>query len=342
MDVASAARSPFPYVHGSADTVGNQLMAIGYIIKAMALPKGARILEFGPGWGNTTIALAKMGYDVTAIDIERNFVELIAERARMEDLDRLKVVVGDFFNIETIEESFDAILFFECFHHCANHLRLIRSFDRALKPGGIVCFGAEPIVDEFPIPWGLRMDGQSLWAIRRNGWMELGFNSRYFERTMNRYGWTLQNHQGLDSPWSKAIIARRANERPEAWDYGPRGLRFTVGRLHDSRLSADGRQGFLMFGPYTTRPSGNYVASVSFDERAQRKGKLQIDICCSNGSEMLAKNTVDLASSRSPIRLPFILTRTVQDLEIRVQCDESTAVTLDGAELALNEAMHVN
>lgn len=46
-------------------------MAIGFIIKNLQLPPNARILEFGPGWGNLTIALAKMGFQVTAIDIEK-------------------------------------------------------------------------------------------------------------------------------------------------------------------------------------------------------------------------------------------------------------------------------
>lgn len=72
-DVQAASISPFPYCHGSCETVGNQLMAIGFVIKTLSLPKGAKILEFGPGWGNTTIALEKMGFDVTAVDIEKNF-----------------------------------------------------------------------------------------------------------------------------------------------------------------------------------------------------------------------------------------------------------------------------
>src|ERR1700689_2600053 len=218
-DVATAARNPFPYIHGSWSTVGNQLIAVGFIIKAMALPKGSRILEFGPGWGNTTLALAKMGYDVTAVDIELNFVDLIKERARMEDIQNLHVSVGDFSTIETVSERYDAILFFECFHHCSDHLRLMEALDRALKPGGIVCFAAEPIIPEFPIPWGLRMDGQSLWAIRKNGWLELGFNLKYFEDTMRKKGWWLERHVGHDSPWATALVARRLSETRESWGY---------------------------------------------------------------------------------------------------------------------------
>lgn len=187
MDVQAMAKSPFPRVHGSSSTVGDQLMGIGFLIKTLRLPKGARILAFGPGWGTTARALAKVGHDVLAIDVGQNFVDLIQERARMERIDTLEARQDDFFDIESQPEaSFDAVLFFECFHHCDDHLRLMDGFDRVLKPGGIVCLAAEPINDQFPLPWGLRMDGQSLWAIRRNGWLELGFRLDYFRAAMAR------------------------------------------------------------------------------------------------------------------------------------------------------------
>ena len=150
-DVLDASISPFPYCHGSCDTVGNQLMAIGFVIKALALSKGAKILEFGPGWGNTTIALAKMGFDVTAVDIEKNFCDLITERAALEKIN-INVIHTDFNYIKSVDTQFDAILFFECFHHADNHLELIAEFDRILKPGGRICFGAEPITPDFPLP----------------------------------------------------------------------------------------------------------------------------------------------------------------------------------------------
>jgi len=334
-DVASAARAPFPYMHGSYGTVGDQLIAIGFLIKAMALPKGARILEFGPGWGNTTLALAKMGYQVTAIDIEPNFVALIEERARMERIEGLEVLLGDFSVIEDLRESYDAILFFECFHHCSDHLRLIAAFDKALKPGGIVCFAAEPIVPEFPIPWGLRMDGQSLWAIRRNGWLELGFNKTYFEETMRRHGWWLEQHRGQDSPLAKAFIARRASELCESWHFGRPGLRSLVGRKIGTQVATDGRAGYLMYGPYVPRPSGKYVAQVKVDSRATTRGWLRVEVVADAGQRELASDRVDMKPGLTAIDLPFVLDTAWPDLEIRAYCECETLVTLEGASLAL-------
>src|SRR3954451_12501532 len=187
-DVETAADVPFPYMTQSATTVGNHLIAVGHVVRTLALPPGSRVLEFGPGWGNTTLALARMGQHVTAVDIEPNFVKLVQTRAARTHA-QIEVLHGDFSAVDTFEQTFDAVLFFECFHHCADHLGLLAALDRVVAPGGQVMFAAEPITNDIPYPWGLRLDGESLWAIRRNGWFELGFHEDYFVRTLERFGW---------------------------------------------------------------------------------------------------------------------------------------------------------
>jgi len=68
-----------------------------------------------------------------------------------------------------------------------------------LNPGGLVAFCAEPIVGDgtpwLPYPWGLRLDGLSLLAIRRWGWMEVGFCESYFKKLLRSLGWTIAYHQ---------------------------------------------------------------------------------------------------------------------------------------------------
>lgn len=210
-DVANAAAQPFPYLTRSPSTVGNHLIAIGHVIRTLDLPAGSRVLEFGPGWGNTTIALARMGYKVTAIDIEQNFVDLIKERARRKNL-AVDVRQGDFACARQLDSQYDAVLFFECFHHCADHRGMIAGLDRIVAPGGRVIFAAEPIYEEFPIPWGLRLDGESLWAIRKHGWLELGFKESYFTAAMKGHGWRLAKSVCTETPWGTVFTARRIVE----------------------------------------------------------------------------------------------------------------------------------
>jgi hypothetical protein len=82
----------------------------------------------------------------------------------------------------------------------------------SVKPGGHVYFAAEPITADFPLPWGLRMDGESLWAIRGNGWMELGFNENYFREVLARTGWTAEKLLYPDLAWAAVWKARRLED----------------------------------------------------------------------------------------------------------------------------------
>jgi 2-polyprenyl-3-methyl-5-hydroxy-6-metoxy-1,4-benzoquinol methylase len=211
IDVLAAADSPFPFYTQSSETVGNQLMSIGHLIKTLALKPGSSILEFGAGWGNATVWLARMGYQVTAVDVEKNFLQLINERAQRKHI-QLQTIHGDFSIINEIGRKFDAVLFFESFHHCSNHQSLIAGLDEAIAPGGKAVFAAEPITDDFPLPWGLRLDGESLWAIRKNGWLELGFKETYFRGLLGRHGWLLSKRVCPGTPWGEIFVATRLSE----------------------------------------------------------------------------------------------------------------------------------
>jgi SAM-dependent methyltransferase len=200
--------APFPYSTGNSVTVGNQLMAIGHVIRTLDLPAKSRVLEFGAGWGNTTLALAQMGHDVTVVDISQEFVDLIQARTSRVHAP-VQTVVGDFSAVLEVEGAFDAVLFFESFHHCTDHLDLLAGLDRIVSRGGRVLFAAEPIEEEYYAPWGLRLDGESLWAIRRNGWFELGFRTSYFLEALRRSGWSAQRADCPELPSGKIFVARR-------------------------------------------------------------------------------------------------------------------------------------
>lgn len=215
-DVESAVRIPFPYSTQSPATVGDQLLAQGFLIRTMNLPTGARIVEFGPGWGNLTIQLAQMGYKVTAVDIEPNFTDLIARRAQALGLD-ITIAQQEMLEFEPAE-LYDAAIFFESFHHCTDHLRMLERLHDMLHLDGQVFFSAEPI-GEFALPWGfVRTDGLTLWSIRHQGWFELGFDTSYFLRTLLRLGWTPRHHTNGLSHYTSAFAARKSHRRYDMAD----------------------------------------------------------------------------------------------------------------------------
>ncbi|MDP9320274.1 MAG: class I SAM-dependent methyltransferase [Chloroflexota bacterium] len=208
-DLAEGVRSPFPYRTRTPEVVGDQLILLGFLLKAVPMPPPARILEFGPGWGNTTQALLQTGYDVTAAEIDPAFIELIAQRCALHP-DRLTLERADMLEF-TSTQRFDVILFFESFHHCQDHRRLLRQLHDLLAEGGVILFVAEPIVD-LPYPWGLRLDGQSLWAMRQLGWLELGFDRSYFMQALRDTGWVGERlHSRAISSLTDVVVARAAN-----------------------------------------------------------------------------------------------------------------------------------
>jgi 2-polyprenyl-3-methyl-5-hydroxy-6-metoxy-1,4-benzoquinol methylase len=207
----SHVRTPFPYSTFSSQTVGSQLVMQGLVIKSLSLPLHSRILEFGPGWGNLTLHLARMGHHVTAVDILPDFVELIRRRARQLDI-QVDLVCQDMLAFQS-DQPYDAVVFFESFHHCADHLQLLRQLQAMVVDDGVVIFGFEPIT-ETPdpwgnYPWGIRLDGMSVWSARKFGWLELGYTDGYFLEALRRTGWRGEIRRSHDLEYGTVVIARK-------------------------------------------------------------------------------------------------------------------------------------
>lgn len=123
---------PFSDIHCSIN-----LAAIGTLI-ALLPPLPARILDMGCGGGWTSIFFAKYGYEVVGQDIAEDMADLAREnQARQNVGDNLSFVVSDFESVG-IDNSFDAVVFFDCLHHAEDERAAIASAYRALKPGGLL------------------------------------------------------------------------------------------------------------------------------------------------------------------------------------------------------------
>lgn len=183
----------FPYDTGSGAFVGEQLLKQGFAIRNMGLPRGARIVEFGAGWGNLTVQLALMGYRMTAVELNPPSIALMRHRASLhaKTIDFARSDMLEF--AETTGETFDAALFMASFHHCPDPQRLVAALGRILPPHGRIVFAEEPIAPArhpaLPFPWGLRLEAPSLYFVRRHGWLELGFQAGYFRNMLSRHGW---------------------------------------------------------------------------------------------------------------------------------------------------------
>jgi len=208
-DHSAAVVRPFPFFTGSPVTAGNHLAAIGHLIRTAGAGESSQILELGAGWGNVALFLAQLGCQVTVLDISEEFVKLIDDRAACLGV-QIETRIGDFHSVSDLDGTYDVVLFFESFHHCLEHGRLVQELDRIVRPGGRIVFAAEPVARRFWCPWGLRLDGESVWAIRRNGWLELGFRRSYFLEMLSRAGWRANLFATHETPAGQVWVATRS------------------------------------------------------------------------------------------------------------------------------------
>jgi len=205
-DLEEAVAAPYPYSTGSTTVVGEELVARGFIVATLGISPPARVVEFGSGWGNLTVDLASMGFDVTAVEVEERFCTLTERRLRRPGhLTTVQTGMLDF----VADQPFDVAIFYESFHHCADHLEMLRHLGRIVRPGGRVLWAGEPI-GPMGYPWGLRLDGYSLWSTRRYGWLELGFEEAYFAEALARTGWRAsRRHLPAGPPLADVIVGSR-------------------------------------------------------------------------------------------------------------------------------------
>jgi ubiquinone/menaquinone biosynthesis C-methylase UbiE len=208
LDMPSVLKSPYPYSTGSAAQVADQLAACSFILRSLNPTRGMSLVEFGSGWGNLTLQFVMMGVDTTAVEVDANFAELLRQRS-MGNVN-LKVVVSDMLAFEPSSSRYDIAVFFESFHHCADHMAMLRKLKSVVTSQGVVAFAGEPI-SSFRYPWGLRLDGFSLFCTRTYGWLELGFDNRYFQEALQRTGWVAGRRRSRSmTPLADIITARQA------------------------------------------------------------------------------------------------------------------------------------
>jgi 16S rRNA (adenine1518-N6/adenine1519-N6)-dimethyltransferase len=72
------------------------------IVEAANITDGDAVLEIGPGIGTLTQGLAEAGANVTAVEIDRRLIEVLAKT--LEGYDNIRVVHGDILKINIAEE----------------------------------------------------------------------------------------------------------------------------------------------------------------------------------------------------------------------------------------------
>ncbi|HEX6897551.1 MAG TPA: class I SAM-dependent methyltransferase, partial [Bryobacteraceae bacterium] len=112
------------------------------VVRSIGIKPPVRALDLGCGDGTTALPMARMGADVTGIDIARNLVEAGNRRAAEAGVDRLKFREGDACNLEGVDDhSFDLTLSVFGAMFAPKPFDVAREMVRVTKRGGRIVMG---------------------------------------------------------------------------------------------------------------------------------------------------------------------------------------------------------
>jgi 2-polyprenyl-3-methyl-5-hydroxy-6-metoxy-1,4-benzoquinol methylase len=178
-------RHPGYYIwrHDAAvPAAANHVLATGMLMKHSSLKPGMWALEYGAGFGQTALALARMGVNVDTVDISATFCKHVKAQADFFGVN-LTPHQGEFGHNPRGDQKYDLIWFYESFHHCLDFKNVVRTLKDHLTPNGKILMAGEPIIEReyeaVPYPWGLRLEAEVIAIIRNYHWFELGYTEDF-------------------------------------------------------------------------------------------------------------------------------------------------------------------
>ena len=120
-----------------------------FILEQCGLNSGSRVLEVGPGWGSFARYAARKGVNVTGITISEQSLKFMNELAAREKLP-ITTIMADVLAFES-EEPYDAIVLLGIMEHLPRYARVLKCFDRLLKPGGHVFLDASAFTEKYKL-----------------------------------------------------------------------------------------------------------------------------------------------------------------------------------------------
>ncbi len=112
------------------------------VAESLGINPKLKVMDLGSGDGTTALPLARLGADVTGIDIAANLVEAGNKRAADAGLRNLKFQEGDASNLEGVaDHSFDLILSVFGAMFAPKPFDVAKEMVRVTKPGGRIVMG---------------------------------------------------------------------------------------------------------------------------------------------------------------------------------------------------------
>jgi 2-polyprenyl-3-methyl-5-hydroxy-6-metoxy-1,4-benzoquinol methylase len=159
------------------------------IAVALELPPGARILDVACGSGWLSEYFARLGYDVTGIDISPDLIRISEDRVRglpygvdPETPLRCRFLVHDV-ERAPLGEKFDALVCYDAMHHFADEQAVARNLAAMLEGGGLLFIleGTRP-------PQDSPGEAELIDVMRRFETLESPFDAAYLRQILDQNG----------------------------------------------------------------------------------------------------------------------------------------------------------
>lgn len=150
------------------------------------LPKGSRVIELGSGYGRFVLQLLKKGYEVTAVDISKESLDILLSHARENSIEKKLTILKSNFSKPEFANAYDGAYCISTFHLLAGteekRIQIFSNLVRAVKKGGtIVVIEPNPLNPfYYPFYW---FSNQVSWEIEKTFMKSSEFNlKRIFKK----------------------------------------------------------------------------------------------------------------------------------------------------------------
>jgi ubiquinone/menaquinone biosynthesis C-methylase UbiE len=111
------------------------------MLAALNVKPGDTVCDLGCGNGFYTLQLARLAGDqghVLAVDIQREMLELLKDRASAEKVTNIETVLGTLVDPKLKDNSVDLVLLVDVYHEFSHPEQMLSAIRRSLKPKGRV------------------------------------------------------------------------------------------------------------------------------------------------------------------------------------------------------------
>jgi glycosyltransferase involved in cell wall biosynthesis/SAM-dependent methyltransferase len=159
---------------------------------ALGLPAGARILDVGCGSGWLSEYFARLGYDVTGIDISADLIRMARERVEKipypvdhETSLHCRFQTHDI-EAAALADKFDAVLCYDSLHHLEDERAVFRHLAAMLEVGGLLF-----ILEGHKPECGSATDAELRDVMQQYGTLESPFSSDYLRELISANGFAV-------------------------------------------------------------------------------------------------------------------------------------------------------